>query len=153
VLFVLYGGVRQADEPRHDWVVREPPSDGAARDLRETARPSRGDHGLRGLSELTGSALARFRRQALFNREVKIREQYDRFTPAATSRIGDREMFVLEAVAAGVRTMKLFFDARTGLLVRQTVGANEIDFVFSLVFREIKHNVPIDESKWMVPNP
>src|SRR5262245_60952511 len=61
-----------------------------------------------GLSELTGPALARFRRQALFNREVKIREQYDRLTPAGTSRIGDRVTYVLEGVAAGAGTTKLF---------------------------------------------
>ena len=129
-----------------------------------------------GLSELTGPALARFRRQALFNREVKIREQYDRLMPAGTARIGDRVAYVLEGLAAGAGTTKLFFDTRTGLLVRQSVGANEVDFedyreidgvklpyrirrkipdagIFTSTFREIKHNVPIDDAKFAVPAP
>jgi zinc protease len=129
-----------------------------------------------GLRELTGPALARFRRQAIFNREVKIREQFDRLTTAGKVRIGDRETYVVEGVAAGVGTTKLFFDVRTGLLVRQSVGANEVDFedyrevdgvqlpftirrkipdtgTFSSTFREIKHNVPIDGAKFSVPMP
>jgi hypothetical protein len=129
-----------------------------------------------GLRALTGPALARFRRQSIFNREVKIREQYDRLTPAGKARIGDRETYVLEGVAAGLGTAKLFFDAKTGLLVRQTVGPNEIDFedyreidgvklpytirrkipdagTFSSIFRDIRHNVPIDAAKFSVPAP
>jgi hypothetical protein len=129
-----------------------------------------------GLKELTGPALARFRRQSIFNREVRIREQYDRLTSAGKARIGNRETYVLEAVAAGAGTMQLFFDVQTGLLVRQNLGANEIDFedyrevdgvklpytirrkipgagTFSLTFREIKHNVPIDDTKFSVPAP
>lgn len=71
-----------------------------------------------GLRELTGPPLARFRRQSLFNREVKIREQYSRLTAAGSARIGERETYVLEGVVADVGTEKLFFDVRTGLLVR-----------------------------------
>jgi len=129
-----------------------------------------------GLRELTGPALARFRRQSIFNREVKIREQFDRLATAGKVRIGDRETYVVEGVAAGAGTTKLFFDVRTGLLVRQSIGANEIDFedyrevdgvqlpftirrkiqdagTFSSTFREIKHNVPIDGAKFSVPMP
>jgi len=129
-----------------------------------------------GLRELTGPALARFRRQSIFNREVKIREQYDRLTPAGKARVGGRETYVIEGVAAGAGTMKLFFDVQTGLLVRQSLGPNEIDFedyrevdgvklpftirrkipdagTFSSTFREIKHNVPIDDAKFSVPMP
>jgi hypothetical protein len=132
-----------------------------------------------GLRELTGPQLARFKRQSLFNREVKIREQFARLTAGGTARIGERETYVLEGIGGGptdLGTERLFFDVRTGLLVRQNAGVVEINFedyrevdgvrlpfairrkipnagVISSVFREIKHNVPIDESKLNVPNP
>jgi hypothetical protein len=132
-----------------------------------------------GLRELTGPQLARFKRQSLFNREVKIREQFTRLTTAGKAKIGERETYVVEAIVGGtpdLGTEKLFFDVQTGLLVRQTTGAIEINFedyrevdgvklpfairrtipnagVISSVFREIKHNVPIDESKLNAPNP
>jgi zinc protease len=129
-----------------------------------------------GLRELTGQPLTRFKRQSLFNREVKIREQYGQLATAGKARIGERETYVLEGAVADAGTEKLFFDVQTGLLVRQTVGALEISFedyreidgvklpytirrkvpnagVISSIFREVKHNVPIDESKFKVPNP
>ena len=130
-----------------------------------------------GFRELTGPALARFKRQSLFNREVKIREQYARLTAAGKARIGGRETYVLDGVVSGAGTEKLFFDVQTGLLVRQSAGAIEIDFedyreidgvklpytirrtfpnvpgIISSTFRQITHNVPIDESKFKVPTP
>jgi hypothetical protein len=74
-----------------------------------------------GLHELTGPALARFRRQSLFNREVIDFEDY-------------RE----------VDGVKLPFTIRLKI---QGAGT------FSSIFREIRHNVTIDESKFKVPTP
>ena len=128
-----------------------------------------------GLTELTGPGLANAKREAIFNGEVTLKELYARLTFDGTSKVGTRNAYVIQATSREGLAEKLFFDAQSGLLLRRVVGPTETEFSdyrdvdgvrlpFSIVrklpgttlswkFREIRHNVEIDDAKFAVPTP
>jgi len=78
--------------------------------------------------ETTPSELARLARIADFLWPFRLNEKYSQMSVTGKERIDDHEVFVIDAVesrtsppAGGQQTTKLFFDSKTGLLIRRTI--------------------------------
>lgn len=65
--------------------------------------------------------LARIRRQADMYKDIRLKDQYSKMSVVGRERIGDLEAFIVEALSLDNKNEKLFFDTRTGLLLRRTV--------------------------------
>jgi hypothetical protein len=134
-----------------------------------------------GLREAGGLELARIRRDAEFYRDFKLKERYSKLTLLGSARLGDRETYVLEAAPPEGQPEKLYFDAHTGLLIRQDVTAgippretliqiyyedyravdgiklpfairrSRPDFTWIYKFDEIRLNAPIEDAKFNKP--
>lgn len=135
-----------------------------------------------GLRLLKNVELASLRREADFYAPVRLKSLYQKVTLAGTSKIGYREVYVVDFQPAAGEADRVYFDVKTFLPARansmQTVGAvsiqveiyyddwREVDgikFPFSIgqsfsnltmsfTVKEIKHNVPI-EAKMFEPTP
>lgn len=70
-----------------------------------------------GLRELKGGELAAVQRAAYIN-PVGWRGTYSSMKTTGRSKVGDREVYVVEGASAGDTPDKLYFDAQTGLLLR-----------------------------------
>ena len=79
--------------------------------------------GARGLDE---AMLAQIRREAEFYRETRLREIYPKMAVVGRTTVGEGEAYVVEATPAGGSPERLFFDARTGLLVRKYSEAKTV---------------------------
>jgi hypothetical protein len=73
----------------------------------------------RGQRELSGDDLLLMRKRAIFYPNFKLKELYPDLKITAKEKIGDREAFVAESELRKNETLRLFFDAISGLLVRQ----------------------------------
>ncbi|HXW61098.1 MAG TPA: hypothetical protein VEJ45_00735 [Candidatus Acidoferrales bacterium] len=74
-----------------------------------------------GLRDLTGTELAEIRRESDFYHTLDLRKLYAKFTLTGKQEIGERETYVVEAVATeGGPPEKMYFDVASGLLVRNT---------------------------------
>lgn len=134
-----------------------------------------------GVREVSGEELARLKREAEFYRELKLKEIYTRINLVGKDKVGDREVYVLEGIAADGNSERLYFDARTALLLRHavvydsplgsipletdfedykevegirlpfTIRRSRPDFSFATKFDDIKHDVAIDDSKFHKP--
>jgi hypothetical protein len=133
-----------------------------------------------GLQDITGSMLAAMKRDALFHKELKLREIYPKMALKGKEKVGNREAYVIEATPAEGSLEKIYFDAQTGLILRrdsERVTAEgmlsselyfddfkEVDGVklpftirrskpsgFIIKVTEIKHNVPIEDAKFNKP--
>ncbi len=101
------------------------------------------------------------------HRELRFRSLIKTLRFARKEKVGDRDCFVLDRIAAGIVVEHLFFDITTGLLVRENntyleeyrdVEGVKVPFVvresaagnLSTVIRlkEVKHNVTIDAAKF-----
>jgi hypothetical protein len=69
--------------------------------------------------ELTGGDLDGLRLDAELAFPARIREVASRWRVGLASSIGDREVQVVQGTGAGGATVTLYFDAESGLLVRQ----------------------------------
>ena len=81
-----------------------------------------------GQREMNSGELARMARQADFLWPFRLKEKYSQMSVTGRERIDDHEVLVIEAVEAGSspsppgqQTTKLFFDSKTGLLLRRTI--------------------------------
>lgn len=70
-----------------------------------------------GLRELKGGELAVLQRTALIN-PGGWRKSYNSLKTTGRSKVGEREVYVVEGAYAGDTPDKLYFDAQTGLLLR-----------------------------------
>ena len=127
---------------------------------------------LMGYIKLSGDRLARARREADFYRDIKTREHYSLLAFGGKEKVGEREADVLWGGDLGTDLDKLYFDASTGLLLRKSniyyEDYREVDGVklpftireesplgFGFVFKvtEVKHNVAVDDGKFVeLPN-
>lgn len=101
------------------------------------------------------------------NRELRYRRLLSSLRFERKDKVGDRDCFVLDRIAGGILIERLFFEVATGLLVRENdtyledyreVDGVKVPFVarespataMATVVRlkEVKQNVPIDESKF-----
>ncbi|HEX8721427.1 MAG TPA: CocE/NonD family hydrolase [Pyrinomonadaceae bacterium] len=81
------------------------------------------DLGGKGSNEISGPQLAEMRRQADFYHTLHLREAYPKMTLVGTARLDGGEAYVVEAVPAEGRRARLYFDARSYLLVRRDLLA------------------------------
>jgi hypothetical protein len=74
-----------------------------------------------GLREQTGAELAEARRESDFYHTLHLQKLYSSFTLTGKEKIGDRDVYVIEAaVPEGGSPEKMYFDSGNGLLVRDT---------------------------------
>jgi hypothetical protein len=79
---------------------------------------------------MSATDLGMIRREAQFDRNYNLRAQFTRMTVMGKSRIGEREVWMIEATPVetrigpmGLERELLYFDARTGLLARRQIEA------------------------------
>jgi photosynthetic reaction center cytochrome c subunit len=136
-----------------------------------------------GPRDLPGPVLAQLKTDSEFYKEIKTRELYRKLTLVGKSTIGDREVYVVEATPLSGSTEKLYFDVRSGLLVRRYVESETILGIFPLQtdyedyrdvdgikqpfliywsmpgriwgrkIAEIKQNVAVDDQQFNSPSP
>src|SRR5262245_15173894 len=128
--------------------------------------------------EVVGEELAELIREASFYKDASLQELYTNMIVAGKTNVGESEMYVIDAVSRSGNPEKLYFDVRSGLLVRRYresmtvlgVFPLQVDFedyqvvdgiripmsirwsmpgrVWGRRIAQIKHNVPIDDSKF-----
>jgi photosynthetic reaction center cytochrome c subunit len=85
-----------------------------------------------GARELPAPVLAQLENDSNFYKEIKTKELYRKLILVGKSTIGDGEAFVIEATPVSGSPEKLFFDVRTGLLVRRYVESETVLGMFPL---------------------
>ena len=134
-----------------------------------------------GATPLPDQLVAQIKRDAVFHKELKTEELYAKLTVSGKVPVRDAEAYVIEAKPASGPAEKLFFDVRTGLLVRRYTESDtflgklplqtdyedyrEVDGVkqpflihwsfpgrsWGRKIDEIKQNVPLDDAKFNPP--
>jgi zinc protease len=135
-----------------------------------------------GLRDQTGPELAESKRGADFLHAFKMRRVYASMKVTGTEKIGDRDAYVVEAaVPEGGDPTRMYFDMRTGLLLRvisqnhdadgvtqlseefddyRDIDGVKIPFVwrqtvgettYTLTFSEVHHNVDLGDSEFAKP--
>jgi len=134
-----------------------------------------------GLTESSGAALAAAKRDAVFHRELVLKEQFKTMEVKGKQTIGDKETYIVEATPELGAPEKMYFEVATGLLVRvdaersspqgvmnvetsmkdyREVDGVKIPFVleqtmpnlsFVIKFEEVKNNVEIDDAQFTKP--
>lgn len=74
-----------------------------------------------GQRQLSNAEVEGLKRQVDLYKDFKLREQYSKATVTGREKLGDREVYVIEALSLANKLEKLFFDVQSGLLVRRTV--------------------------------
>jgi len=82
--------------------------------------------------ELPGPVLAQLKNDSDFYKEIKTKELYRKLILVGKSTIGDSEVYVIEATPLSGSAEKLFFDTRTGLLVRRYMESETVLGMFPL---------------------
>jgi hypothetical protein len=130
---------------------------------------------------LDGDELARVERDADFYQYLKLKQTFSAFRVLGRQKVGDKKVIVAGAGARDGAKVKLYFDAESGLLVRREAQiktplgvlpdiidfedyrkAGGIDLPYKIKqwrpptmviqeFKEIRINVPIDDSKFTAP--
>jgi hypothetical protein len=135
-----------------------------------------------GLRDQTGTELAETRRESDFYRTLDLHKLYAKFTLTGRLEIGGRDAYALEAeVAEDGTPEKMYFDAETGLLLRNTSqhhgpdGVSEFQQDYEdyrevdgiklphtirqtnegtlviITVAEYHHNVPLDDAQFAKP--
>jgi len=134
-----------------------------------------------GLHEQSGGELASTSLQAVFNRDLKLKELYPKITVKGKDKVGDKDTIVLEATPAEGSPEQWYFEAASGLLVRRDAEVDSpqgkmsiqvyfdaykefdgvkiaaairqvrTDFTLNIKLDEVKHNVAIDDAKFAKP--
>jgi zinc protease len=134
-----------------------------------------------GLREMTGAELAATKREADFYAGIKFKEYFPKATVKGKDKVGDREVYVIDATPTEGAPETFYFDTQSGLLLRTDVERDtpqgkmkiqvymedykEVDGVkvpfivrqemptmnIVIKFTEIKHNVPVEDAKLKRP--
>jgi zinc protease len=135
-----------------------------------------------GLREQTGPELAESKRGADFLHSFKMRRVYTSMVVTGVEKIGDRDTWVVEAgVPEGGDPTKMYFDAKTGFLLRVISQNHDVDGVsesrdefddyrdvdgvkvpfvwrqtngdttYVLTFSEVHHDVDLSDSEFAKP--
>jgi zinc protease len=135
-----------------------------------------------GLRDQTGPELAESKRGADFLHAFKMRRVYESMKVTGTEKIGDRDTYVVEAaVPEGGDPTRMYFDTKTGLLLRVISQNHDADGVtqlseefedyrdidgvkipyvwrqtvgetsYTLTFSEVHHNVDLGDSEFAKP--
>jgi outer membrane lipoprotein-sorting protein len=134
-----------------------------------------------GLREKAGAELASTKLDSEFYKPVKLKALYPKIVVKGTDKVGDKEVYVLDATPAEGSTETWYFDTQTGLLLREDAEREspqgkqaiqvfyedykDVDgikmahsirqispaFTLTIKMEEIKHNVPVDDAKFNKP--
>jgi len=85
-----------------------------------------------GTRELPGPVLGQLKSDAEFYKEIKIKDIYRKLTLVGKSTIGEGEVFVIDATPLSGPSEKLFFDVKTGLLLRRYMESPTVLGMFPL---------------------
>ena len=85
-----------------------------------------------GTRELPGPVLGQLKSDAEFYKEIKTRELYRKLTLVGKSTIGEAEVFIIDATPVSGTPEKLFFDVKTGLLLRRYIESPTVLGMFPL---------------------
>lgn len=72
-----------------------------------------------GVREFAGQELADLKLSMQLFRNLKLKEQYSRLRTGGREKIGDRDVYAVNATTTDNRRERLFFDAENGLLLRR----------------------------------
>jgi len=75
----------------------------------------------RGQREMSGVEVARVKRQADLYNDLRLREQYSKVSVIGKEKIDGHEVYVLDARSLENKAERLYFDVKTGFLLRRTV--------------------------------
>ncbi|HWP44708.1 MAG TPA: hypothetical protein VNO14_15780, partial [Blastocatellia bacterium] len=134
-----------------------------------------------GLRLMSGKELAAMKRDADFYRDLKFKGLYTSLTLAGKASVRGREAYVIEAGLPEGGSDRIYFDTETGLIVRSDteregpLGLTNTESYFEdhriidgitipftlrqhsglvnvvIKLREVRHNVPIDDSIFYPP--
>jgi hypothetical protein len=134
-----------------------------------------------GLRDQTGAELAATKLESDFHRDIKLKQLYPKITVKGKEKVGDKDAIVLEATPAEGSAEQWYFDSTTGLLIRADSEREspqgkmpvqvffdqykEVDgikipavvrqvtpaFTINIKIDEVKHNVPVEDSKFVKP--
>jgi outer membrane lipoprotein-sorting protein len=134
-----------------------------------------------GMRDKSGVELAATKLDAEFLKPVKIKQLYPKIVVKGKDKVGDKEVYVLEATPVESSVEIWYFDTQTGLILREDIeregpqGKQSIQsflddyrsvdgvkipfkfhqvtpaFTIDIKFDEIKGNVPIDDAKFNKP--
>lgn len=131
-----------------------------------------------GATPVPDQLLAQLKRDAVFYKELKTQELYSQLTVLGRAPVRDADAYLVQATPINGPVEKLFFDVRTGLLVRRYTESDtplgklplQIDYedyrkvdgiqqpflihwsmpgrIWGRKIDEIKQNIPIDDAKF-----
>jgi zinc protease len=134
-----------------------------------------------GLREKSGAELAAAKLDAEFHKPTKIKQLYPKLAVKGKDKVGDHEVYVVEATPVEGSAETWYFDTTTGLMLRRDTvregpqgrqeiqefldGYKEVDgvklpfsirqvttaFTIDIKIEEVNHNVPIDDAKFNKP--
>ncbi len=134
-----------------------------------------------GLNETTGTALEAAKRDAVFHRELVLKDQFKTIEVKGKQTVGDKETYMLEATPETGAPEKMYFEVATGLLIRvdgersspqgtmnvettlkdfRDVDGVKIPFLmeqvmpsmsFVIKIEEVKNNVEVDDALFTKP--
>jgi photosynthetic reaction center cytochrome c subunit len=134
-----------------------------------------------GLRTETGAEADDSKRQSDFYHQVNIRKYYSKWNVTGTEKIGDRDVYAVEATSLAGDMDKLYFDTQSGLLVRAittvhtpqgalviqsdlsdyrdadgiklpfTVHQSSAQSDYTIKFTEVKHNLQLADSQFAKP--
>lgn len=134
-----------------------------------------------GLREKTGAELASTKLDSEFLKPIKIKELYPKIVVKGKDKVGDKEVFVLEATPVESSVETWYIDTHTFLMLRQDAerdspqgkqaiqifmenykdvdgvklpfGLRQVSpaFTIDIKIEDVKHNVPIDDAKFTKP--
>jgi hypothetical protein len=135
-----------------------------------------------GVREKAGVELAEAKRGAVFSRELRMKELFKTLTVKGREKVGAADAYVVEAVPAEGTPATLYYDATSGLVIRQLVtrqspqGPIDVDvaledyravdgvkrpfrirqatamFTAVVQLTEVTHNAQIDDAMFRKPN-
>ncbi len=93
-----------------------------------------------GVQVKSGGELVRVQRTTAFPRELKIKETYDRFETKSAAKVGTVDAWLIEASAKGGKPDRLYFDQKSGLLLREesTVNTAVGEMTFQIDFLDYR---------------
>jgi zinc protease len=136
-----------------------------------------------GLHVMAGQELAEVKRDSQFYMPLRLRQIYPHITLKGKDKLGDHDAWIIEVAPAEGAPDTLYFDAQTGLLLRQKgeretpqgkaqiqtdfedyrdVDGIKLPFTirqtsdmssFIIQVTEVHHNVPVDDAKFAKPAP
>ncbi len=134
-----------------------------------------------GLREKSGAELASAKLDAEFLKPIKLKLLYPKIVVKGKDKVGDKEVYVVEATPVESSAETWYFDTQSGLMLRQDADREgpqgkqsiqvfldnykEVDgvkvpftlhqvtsaFTIDIKFEEVKHNVPVDDAKFAKP--